>query len=124
MASWLDFFQCSSSSSWVLVLIMLLCRNYGNSICTIQHLTCHCQSAEEQRSKKKNSSGVEPAGERSTTNLTGYGLSGIMKRKGKREQGMKEVRLEQKMGRMMMVFIRSWSISLVWHQTFVSQKSL
>jgi hypothetical protein len=33
--------------------------------------------------------------------ITGV-LSGIMKRKGNREQGMKEVRLEQKMGRMMM----------------------
>ena len=69
MASWLDFFVVVGVR-YGIGLIVLLSRNNGNSICIytsdMSLSKCRVQGAKKQRSKKKNSSGVEPAGSRST----------------------------------------------------------
>ena len=67
----------------------------------LQHLTCHCQSrGAKQRSKKKNSSGVEPAG--SCIRRNHGGIIGNNEEKREKGTGNEGSSVEQKMGRMMM----------------------
>lgn len=54
-----QFLLCSSR---VLVLIVLLSSELWQLHLPLQHLTCHCLSAEAEEQRSKKNSGVEPAG--------------------------------------------------------------